>query len=114
MLKAQLIPSLLLIIMGTVDCITTVIGVLYHGDSELNPVMAGIVSTNIGAFLVVKLAATMVAAFSFVLANKTLMNIQNKNTKTYAYSSKIVSIASMGLVLFLVIVVTNNLFVLLS
>ena len=69
MLKAQVIPSLLLIIMGSIDCITTVIGVLYHGATELNPFLAGIVSTNIGAFLVVKLAATMIVA-SFIYCCK--------------------------------------------
>ena len=58
MLKREIIPSLLLILMGAIDCVTTVIGVLYSGAKELNPFMAGIVSTNIGAFLVVKIAAT--------------------------------------------------------
>ena len=112
MFRSQIIPSILLIIMGTVDCITTVMGILYHGDSELNPLMAGIVSTNIGAFLIVKLAATMIAALSFVIANKTLMKTQNKETKTFIYSSKLIKIASAGLLVFLAIVVTNNLLVL--
>jgi len=112
MLKKQLIPSLLLIIMGVIDCITTVIGILFHGATELNPIMAGVISTNIGAFLVVKLAATMIAASSFVLANKTLMKTENKSTKTFAYSSKLIKIASAGLIVFLVIVVANNLMVL--
>ena len=114
MSKAQLIPSLLLIIMGSIDCITTIIGISYQGASELNPLMAGIVSTNIGAFLVVKLAATMIAATSFVIANKTLMKTQNKQTRTFAYSSKIVKLASAGLLVFLAIVVANNLLVLLG
>ena len=99
--------------MGTIDCLTTVIGVLYQGATELNPLMAGIVSTNIGAFLVVKLAATIGAASSFVLANRTLMKTQNKGTKTFAYSSKLIKIASAGLIVFLFIVVANNLMVLL-
>ncbi|MGD0450772.1 MAG: DUF5658 family protein [Candidatus Bathyarchaeia archaeon] len=112
MLRSQVIPSILLIIMGTIDCITTVIGILCHGATELNPLMAGIVSTNIGAFLVVKLVATMIAATSFVVANKTLMNTQNKGTKTFIYSSKLIKIASAGLIVFLAIVVANNLLVL--
>ena len=112
MLKAQVIPSILLIIMGSIDCITTVIGILYHGATELNPLMAGIVSSNIGAFLVVKLVATMIAASSFVFADKTLMNTQNKETRTFIYSSKFIKIASVGLLVFLAIVVANNLLVL--
>lgn len=112
MLKAQIIPSLLLIIMGSIDCVTTVIGILYRGASELNPFMAGIVSTNIGAFLVIKLAATMIAAFSFVLANKTLMKTPNKSTRIFSYSSKLIKIASASLLVFLVIVVANNIIIL--
>jgi hypothetical protein len=112
MLKAEVIPSLLLIIMGSIDCITTVIGVLYSGAVELNPFLAGIVSTNIGAFLVVKLAATMIVAFSFVLANKILMKTQNKSTKSFVYSSRLLHISSVGLVIFLTIVVMNNLIIL--
>ena len=114
MLKAQIIPSILLIIMGCIDCITTVIGILFHGATELNPLMAGIVSTNIGAFLIVKLAATMIAASSFVIANKTLMSTQNKGTRTFIVSSKLIKIASVGLLVFLAIVVANNLLVLLG
>ncbi len=112
MLKSQIIPSVLLVIMGIIDCITTVIGILYQGDTELNPFMTGIVSTNIGAFLIVKLAATMIAAFSFVIANKTLMKTQNKGTKTFIYSSKLIKIASVGVLVFLAIVITNNLLIL--
>ena len=112
MSKAQVIPSILLIIMGTIDCITTVIGILYHGATELNPLMADIVSSNIGAFLIIKLAAVMIAASSFVLANKTLRNTQNECTKAFVYSSKLIKIASVGLLVFLAIVVTNNLLVL--
>ncbi len=112
MLRAQVIPSIILIIMGTIDCITTVVGILFHGATELNPLMAGIVSSNIGAFMIVKLTATMIAASSFVIANKTLMNTPNKGTRTFSYSSKLIKIASVGLLVFLAIVVANNLLVL--
>ena len=112
MFRSQIIPSILLVIMGIIDCVTTVIGILYHGDTELNPLMTGIVNTNIGAFLVVKLTATMIAALSFVIANKTLMKTQNKGTKTFIYSSKLIKIASVGVLVFLAIVITNNLLVL--
>ena len=110
--RTQRIPITLLIIMGTVDCITTVIGIQCHGAAELNPLMAGVVSTNIGAFLIVKLVAVMLASSSFVLADKTLRNTQNKCTKTFIYSSKLIGIASAGVLVFLAIVVTNNLLVL--
>jgi hypothetical protein len=114
MLKAQILPSMLIIIMGTIDCVTTILGVLYHGATELNPLMVGIVSTNITAFLIVKLAATMIAASAFIVANRTLMKTPNKGTRTFIYSSKIIKIASAGLLVFLAIVITNNLLVLIG
>ncbi len=88
MQKTEVIPSFLLILMGSIDCLTTVVGVLYSGATELNPLMAGIVSTNIGAFLVVKIAATMLIAFTYLLANKTLLKTPNKNSKSFKYSYK--------------------------
>ena len=112
MIKAEAIPSLLLIIMGIIDCITTIIGVLYSGAVELNPLLSGIVSTNIGAFLVIKLAATMIVPLSFVLAYRILIKTQNKQTKSYVYSSLLLKISSVGLLVFLTIVVMNNLLVL--
>jgi hypothetical protein len=114
MLKTEVFPSFLLIFMGSIDCLTTVIGVLYFGAVELNPFLAGIVSTNIGAFLVVKLAATILIAFTYILANKTLMKTQNKSTKSFKYSCKFLKVAYAGILAFLVIVVANNLIILLA
>lgn len=114
MLRRESLTSFLLIFMGSIDCLTTVIGVLYFGAAELNPFVAGIVSTNIGAFLVVKLAATILIAFTYILANKTLMKTQNKSTKSFKYSCKFLKVAYAGILAFLVIVVANNLIILLA
>ena len=59
MQKTEAFLGFFLILMGSIDCLTTVIGVLYHGATELNPFMTGIVNSNIGDFLVVKIAATV-------------------------------------------------------
>ena len=114
MLKATIIPSLLLILMGSIDCLTTVVGILYSGAKELNPLMAGIASTNIGAFLAVKIAATLLIAFTYVLANRTLTNTPNKSSKSFKYSYKLVRLAYVGIMIFMTIVVANNLLVLLK
>jgi membrane protein DedA with SNARE-associated domain len=114
MLKTEAIPSLLLILMGSIDCLTTVMGVLYSGAKELNPFMAGIVSTNIGAFLAVKIAATLSIAFTYILANRTLIKTPNKSSKSFKYSSKFLKVAYAGIIVFMVIVVANNLLILLA
>jgi len=114
MLKTEVIPCFLLIFMGSIDCLTTVIGVLYSGATELNPFMAGIVNTNIGAFLVVKIVATIFIAFTYLLANRTLIKTPNKGSKSFKYSSKFLKVAYAGIMVFMVIVVANNLLILLA
>lgn len=114
MLKKEVLPSLLLIVMGAIDCLTTTIGVLYSGAKELNPLMAGIVSTNIGAFLVVKIAATMLIASTYILAKRTLIKTPNKEDKSFKYSSKVLKIGYAGIMVFMMIVVANNLLILLA
>ena len=114
MLKTEAIPCFLLIFMGSIDCLTTVIGVLYSGATELNPFMAGIAQTNIGAFLVVKIAVTLFVAFTYVLANRTLMKSQNKSSRAFKFSSRFLKFAYVGIIVFMIIVVANNLLVLLA
>jgi uncharacterized membrane protein len=114
MQKTEVMLSFFLILVGSIDCFTTVIGVLYSGAKELNPLMAGIVSTGIGAFLAVKIAATLLIAFTYFLANRTLARTQNKTCKSFKYSYKFLRLAYAGIMVFMVIVVINNLLILLA
>ena len=114
MQKTEIITSLLLILMGTIDCVTTIIGVGFSGASEENPIMAGIVSSNIGGFLIVKIAATMLIASTYIYARRTIMKTQNKTTRSFKLSYKFIKITYVGILAFLVIVVANNLIILLA
>jgi hypothetical protein len=114
MLKGAIIPSFLIMLMGSIDCLTTLMGVLYYHAAELNPFMIGIVGTNLGAFFVIKIVATMLVAFSFILANKILMETHNKSCKFFKYSCKLLKLSYAGIIGFLVLVVANNLLVLLA
>jgi hypothetical protein len=100
--------------MGSIDCLTTVIGVLYFGASELNPLMTGIVSTNIVAFLALKISATFLIGFTYILAKRSLNRILNKESKSFKYSNRLLKIAYTGLMVFLLIVILNNLIILLT
>ena len=64
-------PGLFLILLGSLDCLTTVIGTLYFDTQELNPLIAGIVHTNIPAFIILKLSITITVGLIFILAQKT-------------------------------------------
>jgi hypothetical protein len=111
--KPEILISLLLILVGIIDCVTTVMGILFSGAVELNPFMAGLVSTNIGAFLVVKIAATILIASTYILARKILMEKPNKSSKFFNYSCNLLNVAYASIIVFLAIVITNNLSVLL-
>jgi hypothetical protein len=112
MMKMKSYPTMLLALMGSMDCITTVIGILYFGAVELNPFIAGVISTNLPAFIILKLTTTLFVCLIFVQAEKILMKTQNKNTKAFTWTHKLLKVAYAGVIAFLVVVVANNLVVL--
>jgi hypothetical protein len=112
--RTQTILCLFLIFIGSLDCLTTVIGTLYFGTVELNPLIAGLVSTSIPAFVIIKLTVTVCAGLIFVLVDKTILESADKDYKSFKTANKILKMAYIGIILFLVIVVANNIFVLIK
>ncbi len=80
---------------------------------ELNPVLAGIVSSNLSVFVILKLAVTVSVGLIFVLAQKTLMRTSDHKSKQFKIALKTLKIAYFTIVLFLAVVVANNILVLL-
>lgn len=97
-----------MILMGSMDCLTTVIGTLYFGTVELNPLIASLVSNNLPAFVVVKLTVTVTVGLIFVLAEKTLIKTLNRETRSFRVTQNMLRAAFVGIILFLTIVVANN------
>ena len=100
--------------MGSMDCLTTVIGIAYFGAVECNPFLAGVVSSNIAAFVFLKMVTTVFVGLLFIQADKILMRTQDKTTKTFTWTHRLLKAAYVGIVAFLVVVVVNNLFVLVT
>ena len=98
--------------MGSMDCLTTVIGSLYFGTRELNPVLAGLVNSSIPAFVALKLTVTISVGLIFILAQKILMKSPDKNSPSFKITLRILKVAYFSIMLFLAIVVANNLLVL--
>ena len=113
-LNSAVLPSFLLMLLGSIDCLTTVMGVLYYGAVELNPFLTGIVHTSIPAFLALKLSATAFIGFTCFLAKKILNKTSDRTSKSYKYSNWLMKAAYTGLIVFLVVVVINNLTIFLS
>ena len=61
MFAIKYVSSMFLILLGSMDCLTTVVGTLYFGTLELNPLIAWLVNTNLPAFVAIKLAVTVSA-----------------------------------------------------
>jgi len=113
-IKLDVLPSYIIVLMGTIDAITTVIGTMYFGATELNPLMTGIINTNIAGFLILKLLASFCIGATYVLVKRILNDTSDKNSKTYKYESRLMKIAYTIVIVSLIIVVTNNLVVLLT
>jgi hypothetical protein len=110
--RVKTYPSLLLVLMGSMDLFTTVIGILYFGAVECNPVLAGIVSTNLPVFAVLKLTTSIFVGLIFHQAKKILMRSNDKTSKSFKRTSYLFKAAYIGIVAFLVAVVVNNFLVL--
>ncbi len=113
MSSVRTLPSMFLILMGSMDCLTTVIGVVYFGTIELNPFIAHLVNTNMPAFVVVKLVVTFMAALVFVVAEKTLLKLPDHNARSFHNAKNTLNVVYITLVLFLAVVVFNNILVIL-
>jgi hypothetical protein len=51
--------------MGIIDWLTTVIGTVYFGATEANPLLANLTQTNLMIFSAVKLSVTLLVGFLF-------------------------------------------------
>jgi len=105
------IASLFLVFMGCMDCLTTVIGALYFGAQELNPLIAELVSTNLPAFVAVKLSATVFVGVILVEAKRILLRNVKINDRAFKIAHNTVSGTCIGMIAFLVLVVINNVIV---
>jgi hypothetical protein len=111
--KVVLLPSFLLALMGTIDCATTLVGTMYYGAIESNPIMATVVG-NVPLFIALKLAATFCIAGTYISAKRILNSTEDKNSKGFLIGSKVIEVAYAGLVVFLMAIVVNNLIVMLA
>ena len=112
MMGAKAYSPLLVVLFGSLDCITTVIGILFFGAVELNPFLVSMVSTNLLAFIVLKSVTTVFVGLIFYKADKILKTTQNKSSRAFTVTHYLLRAAYVGIVAFLIIVVSNNILVL--
>ena len=111
MLRIRAVPSLSLILMGSMDWLTTIIGIAYFGAVEGNPFLADITQTSLLTFTVIKLATTIMVGLLFYTAEKTLLGSVDKSTKSFKYARIILRVAYIAATGLLLSAVVNNLIV---
>ncbi len=112
MLRIKAVPSLVLVLMGSMDLLTTLVGIAYFGAVECNPFLAGIVSTNLVAFIALKLTSTVFVGLIFHQAGKILTQTPDKTTKAYTLTRHLLKAAYIGVAAFMMVVIANNFLVL--
>ena len=100
-------PSLL-VLMGSLDWLTTIVGIVFFGAVEGNPFLAGLTGTNLPAFTAIKLGTAVFVGFLFYQANKTLNGLENKSSKGFARTRLVLKGAYLASAIFLTYAVLNN------
>jgi hypothetical protein len=110
-LRIRAVPSLSLILMGSMDWLTTIIGIVYFGAVEGNLFLAEITRTSLLAFTAIKLSTTVIVGLLFYKAEKTLLRTQDKNSRSFRCTRIILRGTYIAATVFLLIAVLNNLIV---
>jgi hypothetical protein len=97
---------------GSMDWLTTVVGLNYFGAVEANPFISGIANQNLLAFTAIKLLTTLVVGLIFYQADKCLLRTEDKTTKSFKWTRLTLKMAYIGATALLIIAVINNVSVL--
>ncbi len=110
--RVRAFPSSALILAGSMDWLTTVIGLNYFGAVEANPFISGVAHQNLFAFTAIKLLTTLMVGLIFYQANKFLLKTEDKTTKSFKWTKLTLKLAYGGATAMLIVAVINNLLVL--
>ena len=110
-LSVRAVPSVTLVLMGTMDWLTTIIGIAYFGAVESNPFMAGLTSTSLVTFTAVKLTTTALVALLFYKAEKTLLVTTDRTSRSFNVTRIVLSAAYITATAVLLAAVVNNLII---
>jgi hypothetical protein len=68
MVKKEFIFLCAIVLVGFIDWLTTVTGVLFFGATEVNPVLSGLTKSSMILFSAVKLSAVIFVGLAFYIA----------------------------------------------
>ena len=107
--KKEIIFLSSIVLLGSADLFTTVLGVAFFGAAEVNPLLSGLMQTSIPFFIGLKAAAVILSGFAFYAGAKTVAQSFNRS----GMGIRFIEFGYFVSVIFLTIVVTNNVIVIL-
>jgi hypothetical protein len=110
-IRIRAVPCLSFVVMGSMDWLTTIIGIVYFGAVEGNPFLAEITRTSLPAFTAIKLSTTLIVGLLFYKAEITLLRTQDKNSRSFRFTRLMLRGTYIAATVFLLIAVLNNLIV---
>ena len=107
--KKRILFLLAIILLGSLDWLTTLIGTLFFGSTEINPFLAGITRSSPFIFSLVKLSAVVLAGCAFYKAEA----INETTIKRWTHTKNLLYAAFSLTSIALTAVAANNMMVLL-
>jgi hypothetical protein len=104
----------LLVLLGFLDCFITVVGTVFFGANELNPLMSELVKNNLALFVSSKLTVTTFASLIFVQTDRVIIKSRSKTGEGLEYAGTVLKILLFSLVFVLAILLVNNLVVIIQ
>lgn len=106
-------PSLFAL-MGSMDWLTTVIGVAYFGAIESNIFIEPIIGNSLPAFTAIKLGSAFFFAFVFYQAEKDLNRAAKSGSKNYRIKQYVLRSCQIVSILIMLIAVLNNVLIIVA
>jgi hypothetical protein len=110
-LRVRTVPSLILVLMGYMDWLTTMIGIVYFGAVEVNPFFADIVRTNLVAFTAIKLTTTIFVGLLYYVGDRMLMRLKDKESKSFLFARVTLRVGYVVITAVLLSAILNNIIV---
>ena len=98
----------MLVLLGSLDWLTTIVGIVYFGAVEANPFLAELARSNLPVLTIVKLGTAAFVGFLFYQAERTLSRASNQNGKSFGVVRFIHRAAYFSSIAFLLFAVLNN------
>lgn len=103
-MKKELLLLSAIIVLGCLDWLTTVTGVVYFGATEVNPLLSGLTTSSMVLFSAVKLSTVAIVGLAFYKATA----INKSEASNWQFGTKFLTGGYSLTFLVLTIVVVNN------